>query len=37
MEAHIYREQATGYQWGGEDGGAIQRWGSGRHTMLGVR
>ena len=37
MEAHIYREQATGYQWGGEDGGAIQRWGSGRLTVLGVR
>lgn len=32
MEAHRYREPSTGYQRGGEEGGAIQRWGSGRHT-----
>ena len=33
MEAHRYREASTGYQQGGEEGGAIQRWGSGRHTV----
>ena len=33
MEAHRYREASTGYQRGGEEGGAIQRWGSGRHTV----
>ena len=33
MEAHRYREASTGYQRGGEEGGAIQRWGSGRHAM----
>ena len=37
MEAHRYTEQSTGYQWGEEEGGAIQRRGSGRHTVLGVR
>ena len=37
MEAHRYRDQSAGYQRGGEEGGAIQRWGSGRLTVLGVR
>jgi len=37
MEAHRYREESTGYQRGGEEGGVIQRWGSGRHTVLSVR
>ena len=34
MEAHRYRAASTGYQRGGEVGGAIQRWGSGRHAGL---
>lgn len=29
MEAHRYREESTGYQRGGEEGGVIQRWGVG--------
>ena len=33
MEARRYREASTGYQRGGEEGGAIQRWGSGRHAV----
>ena len=33
MEAHRYREASSGYQQGGEEGGAIQRWGSGRHAV----
>ena len=33
LEAHRYRAASTGYQRGGEGGGAIQRWGSGRHTV----
>ena len=37
MEAHRYREQSTGYQQGGDERRAIQRWGSGRLTVLGVR
>ena len=34
-QSHRYREQTSGYQWGGGTGNI--EWGSGKHKLLGVR